>query len=115
MMCTAYFGALNEKYRENWYNGNRDPSDVLDDRICVERKAWKVLDIGNDYFRERIQIDWGSFAWKCTKEEIIKFLQEHKTQLPWMIESDEEMIAEVKRYIAEKGDVPYGMVFIELY
>ena len=69
--------------------------------------------MGDKYFHDRIQIDWGSFAWKCTPEEILKFLNDDKETLPWLVEYDEHMIECVKTYISERGDLLYGVVFVE--
>ena len=45
----------------------------------------------------------------------MSFLQEKKTTLPWLIESEEEILEKVSNYIQEHGDVQYGVVFVEEY
>lgn len=113
MMCSAYFGRLSEKRKLSWDNGDDNPCDVLESRICLEGKGHDLLHSGSDYFKDRIQIDWGSFAWKCTPEEISRFLCDHKTTLSWLVKSEEELIKNVKAYIAEDENAEFGVIFIE--
>ena len=115
MMCSAFFGMLSEKRKQNWDNKDTQPYDVLDKPICLERKGHDLLNKGEEYFTDRIKIDWGSFAWKCTPEQIIQFLISHKSTLPWLVESEEETINKVKSYIEIYGDTEYGVVFVEEY
>ena len=44
------------------------------------------LYLADKNLRDRIKIDWGSFAWKGSKEEILKLVQE------WHGELEEESI-----------------------
>ncbi|MEE1196132.1 MAG: hypothetical protein UHS54_04580 [Lachnospiraceae bacterium] len=113
MMCSAYFGELSEERKANWNHKEENPYSVLVSPISLERKGHRLLDVGNKYFHDRIQVDWGSFAWKCNPEEIIRFLNDNKTTLPWLIEDEEDVIEKVKTYISERGNVAYGVVFVE--
>lgn len=113
MICTAYFGELNESRKKNWKNDDKNPYAVINMPIILERKGNALLIDGDRYFHDKIQIDWGSFGWKCTSQEIIKFLVDHKTTLPWQIKEDERIIETVRNYISERGDVSYGVVFVE--
>lgn len=113
MVCSAFFGELSEERKADWCHNDENPYTVLVSPISLERKGHKLLDVGNKYFRDRIQIDWGSFAWKCTPEEILKFLNDYKETLPWLVVYDEHMIESVKTYISERGDMLYGVVFVE--
>lgn len=113
MVCSAYFGELSEARNVNWKNEDTNPYDVLVKPVRLENKGYDLLDAGNKYFHDQIQIDWGSFAWKCSAEEIIQFLIDYKETLPWLVEGDEKMIEEVKSYIGERENVEYGVVFIE--
>lgn len=115
MMCTAYFGILSEQRKQQWNYPDNDPYRVLASPISIESKAHDLLNYGSNYFREEIKIDWGSFAWKCTYEELNKFLCDHKTSLPWLIESEENLLIQVRSYIDEHKDEDFGIVFIEEY
>lgn len=113
MMCSAYFGELSEERKANWKYEDENPYAVLVSPINLEHKGHRLLDVGSKYFHDRIQIDWGSFAWKCTSDEILKFLDDHKETLSWLVENDNKMMESVKAYISEHGDVAYGVVFVE--
>ena len=113
MVCTAYFGELCEARKTQWKQGDTNPYAVLISPVCLEGMGHDLLDVGSKYFRDKIQIDWGSFAWKCTPDEVYKFLNEHKTTLPWLVQKAEEIYGNVKIYVDNKGDTEYGIVFIE--
>ena len=113
MMCNAYFGELSDARKREWQYEDNNPYAVLKTSIELARKGHDLLNCGQKYFSERIQIDWGSFAWKSTEKQILKFLEDHQSNLPWLVKDDAEMIEQVKRYIKEHGDIRYGVVFIE--
>lgn len=113
MVCSAYFGELCEERKQNWKYEDTNPYAILDKPISLEGKGHDLLDAGNKYFHDQIQVDWGSFAWKCSAEEIVRFLNDYKETLPWLVESDEKMIEEVKSYIKERENVEFGVVFVE--
>ena len=113
MMCSAYFGELCEERKKNWHCDGTNPYEVLVAPVTLERKGHKLLDVGNKYFHDRIQVDWGSFAWKCNAEEIIRFLEENKDTLPWLVKDEEEILENVRNYVSERGNVDYGVVFVE--
>lgn len=115
MVCSAFFGELSEARKKEWNNKDSNPYEVLFSPISLERMAHKLLYDGDKYFSNKIQVDWGSFAWKCTPEEIYGFLFENRNDRSWTIDVDEQMVDAVKNYIVARGDVPYGVVFIELY
>ena len=77
MICDGYVGELSEERKNNWDCKNDDPYAVLKNRILMTRGAHALLDKGDQYFREKLQIDWGSFAWKCNKEELDRFMKEN--------------------------------------
>ena len=115
MMCTAYFGILSDKRKDQWENSDHNPYEVLAFPISLDSKAHDLLFEGSHYFRDKIKIDWGSFAWKCTIEELQRFLSDHKTTLPWLIESDEELLLQVTSYAKEHENEELGVVFVEEY
>lgn len=115
MICTAYFGELSEERKANWNYEDSNPYKALEEPIFLEAKAHALLYEGSKYFSEQIQIDWGSFAWKCTPEEVYKFLNDSRTNLSWLISQEDAMLEQVKAYIDERGNTDYGIVFIEVY
>lgn len=113
MMCSAYFGALSASRRLNWKNDEENPYEVLDAPIRLERKGHELFSNASKYFHDEIKVDWGSYAWKCTPEEVLRFLEDYKIDLEWLIEKEEEIIERVKQYVAERTDAEFGVVFIE--
>ena len=113
MMCSAYFGELCDVRKVNWEHDDTNPYGVLVSPISLENKGHELLNDGSKYFHDRIQIDLGSFAWKCSPEEMLQFLNDYKETLSWLVEDDEKMIESVRMYIAEKGNTAYGVVFVE--
>lgn len=113
MMCSAYFGELCEARKEKWHCDDTSPYEVLIAPITLDRKGHKLLDEGNKYFRDKMQVDWGSFAWKCNAEEIIRFLEDNRDTLPWLVKDEEQMLESVRTYVSERGNVAYGVVFVE--
>ena len=113
MECSAYFGELSETRKQKWEQGNTNPYEVLVSPIRLERKGHDLLSVGSKYFREKIKLDWGSFAWKCSPDEMYRFLDEHKTTLPWLVKSDEELCTKVRDYVLQRGNTEYGIVFVE--
>lgn len=113
MMCSAYFGALSETRKIKWDNEETNPYEVLESPMCLDGKGHSLLAVGYKYFRERITIDWGSYAWKCTPEEIYRFFADNKTTFSWLVEDEEKMIKEVEKYILEREHDEFGIVFIE--
>lgn len=94
MLCDAYFGELQPDWKKK-----KDPSEVLKTKIPVYRGAHDLLSKGSRYFTEETQIDWGSFAWKCTKEEMDRFIKE-------------EDVTFQKDPVFEDGK-EYGMLFLD--
>lgn len=113
MKCSAYFGELSEIRRQRWEQDDTNPYEVLVSPICLEGKGHDLFSVGSQYFKEKIKVDWGSFAWKCTPEEIYRFFEEHQTTLPWLIKSDKEVYTKVREYVEQRGNTEYGVVFVE--
>ncbi len=113
MICSVYFGCLSEKRKIKWDNGETNPYEVLDTPICLTRKGHEILYEAAQYFSDKIAVDWGSLAWKCTPKEMVRFLCEHKTTLPWLLEDEEKRIEQVKTYIEKNNYNEFGVVFIE--
>lgn len=113
MVCSVYFGSLNQKRKLQWNITESNPFDVLDSPIKLDGKGHELLQSGAKYFTDQIQIDWGSYSWKCIPDDIYRFLEDHKSTLPWLIKSEEELIQTVQTYISERPNDEFGIVFIE--
>ena len=76
-MYRCVYGELSNQRKENWYHDDENPFIVLkwEKRIhCADGIAFPSL--ATNYLRERVQIDWGSFAWKANKAELLYFVDQ---------------------------------------
>lgn len=100
MVFRVYYGEISESRKENWDNGEENPYDVLVSNKKISGYDWmSFFAIARTYLKEEIQIDWGSFAWKGCKSDILKLKKDWHAKL-----EDETFL---------KEDVEYGVVFIE--
>ena len=100
--CFLY-GEISEAGKQVWDGKEISPFDILSknrDIKCIgswmDALGWARKDL-----REEVQVDWGSFAWKCFGRDLQK-LAERK---PRCVIEDFEDIAPEKEY---------GVVFIEM-
>ena len=99
MMSSIFYGEIKEDRLQTW-TSNRDPYDILVENNRVERLGgWDFLFIAKDLFTDEVQVDWGSFAYKCTCKQLQKLVSEMKCEIPKIQELD--------------PDKAYGIVFIE--
>ena len=100
MVFIVCYGEISESRKENWDNGEENPYDVLVANKKISGYDWmSFLASARTYLKEEIQIDWGSYAWKGCKSDILKLKKDWHAKL-----EDETFLEE---------DVEYGVVFIE--
>ena len=76
MMSSIFYGEIKEDKLQTW-SENRDPYDILVENNRVERLGgWDFIFIAKDLFTDQVQVDWGSFAYKCTKKQLQKLIEE---------------------------------------
>ena len=100
-MCRCSYGELSNQRRENWYDDDDNPFVVLkwEKKIhCLEGITFPS--VANRYLRDCVQIDWGSFAWKATREELLT-LTKHLSG------------GRLEDSRCLKDGIEYGVVFIE--
>ena len=61
--------------------------------------GWEFLDIANKLFDNEKQVDWGSYAYQCTKEQLAKLMEQTGCEIDKINELASEKI--------------YGIVFVE--
>ena len=75
-MYKIIVGEIAEKRRENWFCADENPYGVWDGKALVETNCyigtWTVAD---GLLRDRVDVDWGSNAWKGEKAELIRFFE----------------------------------------
>lgn len=98
-MSSIFYGEIKED-RLNTWKENKNPYDILADNNRIERLGgWDFLFIADELFTDCVQVDWGSFAYKCTKEQLIELTRKTKCTI-----SGIELL---------KPEKIYGIVFIE--
>ena len=63
------------------------------------RQCLQFLDIANKLFDNEKQVDWGSYAYQCTKEQLEKLMEQTGCEIDKINELASEKI--------------YGIVFVE--
>ena len=106
MFYDVNYGEIADKYLHNWTSENTEfnsPFDILKERYKISfSDTWiDFLYWANSNLPNKINVDWGSFAWKCFGKDILKI----KGNFPSATIENCENI--------ESGR-EYGLVFIEL-
>ena len=98
-----YYGTITETGKKAWDDVEMSPFDILEKNRDINlRASWlDAFGWARKNLRDEIQVDWGSFAWKCTGKNLLQ-LKEDK---PRSDIEDLEMI---------EPDKEYGVVFIEM-
>lgn len=89
IMWACYIGEISEFYKERWEPHTVSPDqkspdvyDVIDNRreIGYRLDGWAAIAC----FSDCVQVDWGGWAYKVTKEQILKYNREasHQYLLP---------------------------------
>ncbi len=100
MVYRILYGEISQSRKEKWDNGEENPYDVLQWSKEISARDWmEFLASGKKYLREEIQIDWGSFAWKATKNELLNLCKVPGITVRGVNKLDSE--------------IEYGVVFIE--
>ena len=92
MMSSIFYGEIKEDKLKTW-SENRNPYDILVENNRVERLGgWDFLFIAKDLFTDEVQVDWGSFAYKCTRKQLQKLVSEMKCEIPKIQELDPDKV-----------------------
>ena len=64
-------GTISQQRKENWFCKNDNPYAVWEGAALVERTccigSWCIA---SEHLRDQVNVDWGSIAWRGTREEI---------------------------------------------
>ena len=70
-MYKILIGTISAQRREDWFRKDEDPYGVWEGRALVETictiGTWTIAD---EILRDRVDVDWGSIAWKGNLREI---------------------------------------------
>ena len=70
MLSSIYYGEIQSDKLVSW-NENKDLYNILVENNRVYKLGgWEFLDIANKLFDNEKQVDWGSYAYQCTKEQL---------------------------------------------
>ncbi len=100
-MCAYRYGELSDDRKEHWNVDDENPYVFLkwEKKInCAEGVAFPT--IANRYLRDMVQIDWGRFVWKATKQELLDFVANISC-------------GELEDTSCLEDGVEYGVVYIE--
>ena len=74
-MYEILIGEISKSRKSKWDNGSTDPYAVLSKVLYSGRCTMGTLQEAGNHFRNEIQVDWGCFAWKARKCELMKFFK----------------------------------------
>ena len=81
MLSSIYYGEIQSDKLVSW-NENKDPYNILVENNRVYKLGgWEFLDIANKLFDNEKQVDWGSYAYQCTKEQLAKLMEQTINEL----------------------------------
>ena len=79
MIWRNYIGEISESYRERWEPHTTEPEQKEPDIFDVVHSSYMFSDslpafqALSECFSDRIQVDWGGWAYKATVEQIRKY------------------------------------------
>lgn len=99
MVSQIMYGRIKDERLQTW-ESNHDPYDILERNIEIHRiGGWDFL-FQDKLFSDKTQVDWGSFAYKCTKAQLGEMSRNLRCAVPELEEIEDENL---------------GIVFIEQY
>ena len=102
MVFYVWYGEISDERKENWDSRSDNPFKVLKWHKSISGLDWyQFLGFARTYFKDEIQIDWGSFAWKGDAGSIKKLVKSCNC-------------AEIADSSCLEDGVEYGIVFIEM-
>lgn len=101
MVGKIYYGDISEARQKQWNSGDDNPYEVLGDNMSSISCDWmEFFDFARSHFSEEIQVDWGSFAYKCSGKELLKL--------------ENSCCASVENSREIDPEKEYGVVYIEM-
>ena len=88
-MYELIIGEINPNRKVRWDNGNTDPYSVIDRTLFSGNCTIGTLQEAAKCFYDEIQVDWGCFAWKTRKDELLRFFKRKGYHLEQIEKLDE--------------------------
>ena len=99
MVYEIKVGVIKPDKLETWKE-NSEPFDILDDWKDIKLINWiDFLQMARRIFTDEVQVDWGSFAYKATKEQLRQLMEEYNAEI---------------EDLDDLPDANLGVVFIEM-
>ena len=87
--------------KQQWNSPDDDPYEVLEKNNSIRAGNWiEFFEYAKTHLSDEIQVDWGSFAWKCKGEDLLQMNRD----ICWSMENTDSI----------QPDKEYGVVFIEM-
>ncbi len=99
-MTSLYYGKIKPERLATW-NDNDNPYDILEERKEIVPKMGFELYTASKICSDEIKVDWGSFAYKCTKSQLRELEEKCRIKIDGLDELDDNVV--------------YGLVWIEEY
>ena len=102
MVSQIFHGEISNERSNKWDNGEDNPFVGLKKNNRIERVRSRIDFLGwaRKHLSDKIQIDWGAFAWKGTGNDIMRLA----TDIQYSI---------IEGFDETDPDKIYGVVFIE--
>lgn len=100
MVYSTFYGEISDERKQEWDCKSDNPYAVLKNNMKIDCNDWiAFIHNADELFTDKIQIDWGSYAWKADKKSILQFVNKIKGKI------------EEQDFMNDSG--VYGVVFIE--
>ena len=98
-MYKLKIGEISRECNRDWFISSMEVDEMLEPVLIEKDCTMAALPLAAKTFRDEVQLDWGTFAWKAFKSELRKFFR--KKGIP---EKELEAFDEYKEY---------GVVYID--
>ena len=81
-MYKLIVGKISAERQADWFCNNDNPYAVWEgDALIRITCTIGTSASANEYLRDRVNVDWGSVAWKASKQELTSFFQSQKINI----------------------------------
>lgn len=98
-MYKLKIGEISRERNKDWFISSVAADEVLEPVLIEKDCTMAALPLAAKTFRDEVQLDWGTFAWKAVKSELKKFFRKKG-----LSEQELEAFDEYKEY---------GVVYID--
>lgn len=81
-MYRLIVGKISAERQADWFRSDDNPYSVWDGDALIRITCTIGTPVSADeYLRDRVNVDWGSVAWKANKQELTRFFHAQKFNL----------------------------------